>query len=494
MKIVGVSACTVGIAHTYMAKKAIQDECAKRGYECKVEAQGGMGIEDELTQEDVDSADLVIETIDVGIEGEDRFEAKAAEGRLYKVGTADAISDAAKVIDDALAVAGISASAAPAEAAPVAEAAAEQPAEAVTAAPGGPKPAEKKSIFAEPGKTLLNAFNTGVSYFIPIVVIGGVFLAFSLASGTAGASGMEVTNPFMVSLNTIGMAGISMMIPVLAAYIAYSMAGKPALAPGFVLGYLVNNAVTTPSGASVSTGFLGAMIMAVICGYFVRWMKTWKVNDTINTIMPILIIPILTSLVLGMAYIYILATPLGFVMDWLTAALGSLQGGSAVVLGLVIGVMTAFDMGGPINKTASTFTMALMASSIYGPNGMFRVAVAVPPLACGIASLVARNKFDDADRQMGISAIFMGCIGITEGAIPFAVKDLTHTLPGICIGSAVGAALAAFQGIDCYVPHGGFIVALATSNVGLFCLDIVIGALVGAAILVVMKPKLNADK
>ena len=491
MKIVGVSACTVGIAHTYMAKKAIEDECAKRGWECKVEAQGGMGIEDELTQEDIDSADLVIETIDVGIEGEDRFEAKAAEGRLYKVGTADAISDAAKVIDDALAAAGIdaSAAAAKAEATP-----AEDAKPVATAAPAGPKPAEKKSIFAEPGKTLLNAFNTGVSYFIPIVVIGGVFLAFSLASGTAGASGMEVTNPFMVSLNTIGMAGISMMIPVLAAYIAYSMAGKPALAPGFVLGYLVNNAVTTPSGASVSTGFLGAMIMAVICGYFVRWMKTWKVNDTINTIMPILIIPILTSLVLGMAYIYILATPLGFVMDWLTAALGSLQGGSAVVLGLVIGVMTAFDMGGPINKTASTFTMALMASSIYGPNGMFRVAVAVPPLACGIASLVARNKFDDADRQMGISAIFMGCIGITEGAIPFAVKDLAHTLPGICIGSAVGAALAAFQGIDCYVPHGGFIVALATSNVGLFCLDIVIGALVGAAILVVMKPKLDSAK
>ena len=162
-------------------------------------------------------------------------------------------------------------------------------------------------------------------------------------------NGMEVTNPLMVSLNTIGMAGISMMIPVLAAYISYSMAGKPALAPGFVLGYLVNNAVVTPNGNSVSTGFLGAMIMAVICGYFVRWMKTWKVNNTIQTIMPILIIPILTSLVLGMAYIYILATPLGFVMDWLTGVLGSLQGGSAVVLGLVIGVMTAFDRGGPIN-------------------------------------------------------------------------------------------------------------------------------------------------
>ena len=498
VKIVAVSACTVGIAHTYMAKKAIEDECAKRGVECKVEAQGGLGIENELSQQDVDSADVVIETVDVGIEGEDRFEEKIAAGRFLKVGTADAIANAAKVVDDALAL--VEEKSAPAaEPAPTAVAAVAEPAASpepapaapATAAPGAPAPKAKSSIFADPGKTLLNAFNTGVSYFIPIVVIGGVFLAFSLATGTAGDAGMEVTNPFMVSLNTIGMAGIAMMIPVLGAYIAYSMAGKPALAPGFVLGYLANNAVTTPSGASVSTGFLGAMIMAVLCGYFVRWMKTWKVNSTIQTIMPILIIPILTSFVLGMAYIYVLATPLGFLMDWLTAALGSLQGGSAVVLGLVIGVMTAFDMGGPINKTASTFTMALMASSIYGPNGMFRVAVAVPPLACGIASLVARDKFDDADRQMGISALFMGCIGITEGAIPFAAKDLVHTVPGLCAGSAVGAALAAFQGIDCYVPHGGFIVALATNNVPLFCLDIVIGAIVGAAVLVVMKPKLE---
>lgn len=490
MKIVGVAACTVGIAHTYMAQKAILDECAKRGIECKVEAQGGLGIEDELSQEDVDSADLVIESVDVGVENEDRFEQKIAEGKFMKLGTSEVIADPVKVIDQAVELIKATGGAADApKAAAKEEPAAEK--KAASAAPQAPKPASRKSIFADPGKTLLNAFNTGVSYFIPIVVIGGVFLAFSLASGTAGANGMEVTNPFMVSLNTIGMAGISMMIPVLAAYIAYSMAGKPALAPGFVLGYLVNNAVTTPSGAQVSTGFLGAMIMAVICGYFVRWMKTWKVNNTIQTIMPILIIPILTSLVLGMAYIYILATPLGYVMDALTNFLGSLQGGSAVVLGLVIGVMTAFDMGGPINKTASTFTMAIMASGIYGPNGMFRVAVAIPPIACGLASLIAKNKFDDADRQMGISALFMGCIGITEGAIPFAVKDLGHTLPGICIGSAVGAGLAAFQGIDCYVPHGGFIVAFATNNVPLFCLDIVIGALVATAILIAMKPKLE---
>lgn len=463
MKIVAVCACTVGIAHTYMAKKAIEEECKKRGFEYKVEAQGGLGIENELTQEDVDSADIVINAIDVGIEGGERFEEKVSQGRFLKVGTADAISDVAKIIDQAV----------------------EMAKKADEAAASG---AANKGLFADFGKTLLNAFNTGVSYFIPVVVIGGVFLAFSLATGTAGESGMTVTNPFMVNLNTIGMAGIAMMIPVLAGYIAYSISGKPALAPGFVLGYLVNNAVNV-NGTDVSTGFLGAMIMAVLAGYFVKWMKTWKVNSTIQTIMPVLIIPILSTLILGMAYIYILAYPLSVFMNWLIDVLGGLQGGSAVILGLVIGVMTAFDMGGPINKTASTFTMALMASSVYGPNGMFRVAVAVPPIACGIAALVARNKFDAADRQMGISALFMGCIGITEGAIPFAVKDLVHTLPGICIGSAVGAGLAALQGIECFVPHGGFIVALATNNIPLFCLDIVIGSLVGAAILIAMKPK-----
>ena len=463
MKIVAVCACTVGIAHTYMAKKAIEEECKKRGFEYKVEAQGGLGIENELTQEDVDSADIVINAIDVGIEGGEPMEEKVSQDRFLKVGTADAISDVAKIIDQAV----------------------EMAKKADEAAASG---AANKGLFADFGKTLLNAFNTGVSYFIPVVVIGGVFLAFSLATGTAGESGMTVTNPFMVNLNTIGMAGIAMMIPVLAGYIAYSISGKPALAPGFVLGYLVNNAVNV-NGTDVSTGFLGAMIMAVLAGYFVKWMKTWKVNSTIQTIMPVLIIPILSTLILGMAYIYILAYPLSLFMNWLIDVLGGLQGGSAVILGLVIGVMTAFDMGGPINKTASTFTMALMASSVYGPNGMFRVAVAVPPIACGIAALVARNKFDAADRQMGISALFMGCIGITEGAIPFAVKDLVHTLPGICIGSAVGAGLAALQGIECFVPHGGFIVALATNNIPLFCLDIVIGSLVGAAILIAMKPK-----
>ena len=182
-------------------------------------------------------------------------------------------------------------------------------------------------------------------------------------------------------------------------------------------------------------------------------------------------------------------------MNWLTTVLQGLQGGSAAILGIVIGLMTAFDMGGPVNKAASTFTMALMTTTpaIYGPNGAFRVAVAIPPLACGIAALIARNKFDDADRQIGTPAIFMGLIGITEGAIPFAVKDLPHTLPGIMVGSAVGSCLAMVQGIECYVPHGGMIVAFATNNIGLYTLDMAIGTAIAVVILIAMKPKMGAD-
>lgn len=348
-------------------------------------------------------------------------------------------------------------------------------------------------MFKNIGKDLLKAFNTGVSYFIPVVVVGGVFYAFSLLGANADPSkGMVATNPFMISLQALGTAGLKMMIPCLGAYIAYSLGGKPALAPGFILGYLANN--MTDAGI-VATGFLGAMIMGVAAGYFVKWMKTWKVNSTIRTIMPILIMPILATLVCGLAYIYVLANPLGMFMNWLTTVLQGLQGGSAAILGIVIGLMTAFDMGGPVNKAASTFTMALMTTTpaIYGPNGAFRVAVAIPPLACGIAALIARNKFDDADRQIGTPAIFMGLIGITEGAIPFAVKDLPHTLPGIMVGSAVGSCLAMVQGIECYVPHGGMIVAFATNNIGLYTLDMAIGTAIAVVILIAMKPKMGAD-
>lgn len=327
-------------------------------------------------------------------------------------------------------------------------------------------------MFKNIGKDLVKAFNTGVSYFLPAVVIGGVFLAIALATGDAGAEGMKVTNPFMQNLNTIGSAGMAMMIPMLA-------------------GYIVNNPV---GENSVSTGFLGAMIMGIFVGYVCKWIKSWKVNTTIKSIMPVLIIPILSTLICCLAYMYILVGPLGALMKALTTMLSNMQGGSAILLGIVIGLMTAFDMGGPINKTASAFTMALMAEGIYGPNGAFRVAVAIPPLGLALSTFISRKKYDDAEKQLGITAAFMGLIGITEGAIPFAVKDIKHVLPAICLGSAVGAGLAMMHAIDCYVPHGGMIVVAATSKPLLYTLDMAIGVVVTAIALMFIKPNLEDKK
>ena len=277
-------------------------------------------------------------------------------------------------------------------------------------------------MFKNLGKDLVKAFNTGVSYFLPAVVIGGVFLAFALATGEAGSDGMKVTNGFMQNINTIGSAGMAMMIPMLAGYIAYSLAGKPALAPGMIVGYIANNPV---GENNVSTGFLGAMIMGILVGYVCKWIKSWKVGPTIKSIMPVLIIPIVSALICCLAYLYILVGPLGALMKALTGMLSGMQGGSAILLGIVIGVMTAFDMG------------------------------------------------------------------ITEGAIPFAVKDIKHVLPAIMGGSAVGAGLAMMHAIECYVPHGGMIVVAATNKPLLYTLDMAIGVVVTALLLMLLKPNLE---
>lgn len=343
------------------------------------------------------------------------------------------------------------------------------------------------------GKDLLQAFNTGVSYFLPVVVIGGVFTAVSLVTGQVGSSGIQTSSPFFQNLNLIGSAGLAIMIPVLTAYISYSVAGKPGLAPGFVMGYLCNNPVTVGETA-VTTGFLGAMVLGVATGYLVRWMKSWKVGNTIGTIMPVLIIPIVSSLVVGLVYIYVLAYPISIVMGLLASALSGLQGGSAVVLGAIIGLMVAFDMGGPVNKTAATFVLAMMAADVWEPMGAFCVSAGIPSLACGIAALISKSKFDASERQAGISSVFMGLIGISEGAIPFAVKDFVHVVPAIMAGSAVASALAMVQSVACYVPHGGMIVAAATSNTGLYVLDMLIGTAIAVVLLLILKPKRTGEE
>lgn len=337
-------------------------------------------------------------------------------------------------------------------------------------------------------KDLQKAFNTGVSFMLPAVVVGGIFLAISLATGKASDSGMNVTNPFMKNLMDMGVSGFAMMIPILSGYIAYSLAGKPALAPAMILGYIANNPI---GEQQVKTGFLGAMILGVATGYLVKWIKTWKVPATIRTIMPILIVPVITTFILGMIYVYIIAVPIGAAMDWLVKVLSDMQGGSAIVLGLIIGAMTAVDMGGPINKTATAFTLALMAEGIYEPNGAHRVAVAIPPLAMALSTFIDRKKYTSEDKDLGISALFMGLIGITEGAIPFAVKDMKRVLPAIIIGSAVGGALSMMNGVEALVPHGGLIILPVVNGKVWYVISMAIGVLVSVLILHFTKPNIE---
>ena len=347
--------------------------------------------------------------------------------------------------------------------------------------------AKKETSFL---KEIQKAFSTGVSYMIPAVVVGGIFLAVALSTGTATDDGMQITNSFMQNLNDLGAAGFAMMIPILSGYIAYSISGKPALIPAMVLGFVANNPIG-PDG--IQTGFLGAMILGVAAGYLVKWCKTWKVPKTIRTIMPILIIPIFVTFIVGMVYIYVIAAPIGTFMDWLVRVLGSLQGGNAVILGLVIGAMTAADMGGPINKTATAFTLALMAEGIYSPNGAHRIAVAIPPLALAISTFIDKKKYTAEEKDLGITALFMGLIGITEGAIPFSVKDFKRVMPAIIIGSAVGGALGMLNGVEALVPHGGLIILPVVNGKLWYVLSMFIGVFVSVGILHFAKPNIAVE-
>jgi len=340
-------------------------------------------------------------------------------------------------------------------------------------------------------KQIQRALLTGVSYMMPFVVVGGLLLAISLSTGKSTSEGFVVSNQFMQNLKTLGNSAFTMMIPVLGGYIAYSIAGRPGLVPGMVLGYLANNPI---GEIGAKSGFLGAMLLAIASGYLVKWIKTWKVHKAIKAIMPILIIPIVSTLSLGLIYIYFISVPLASMTNALVEFLGNLNGTNTILLAICIGFMNAFDMGGPVTKTVSMFTLALMNEGIYEPNGMFRITVAIPPIGIFLSTILFRNKWTDADRTAAASAGLMGCMGITEGAIPFVVADIKRVLPCTMIGAAVGAIIGGLSGVTSPVPHGGFITLPVVHNKPMFALGIIGGSLVTALLLGLVKKPLGQPK
>ncbi|MCL7745541.1 PTS fructose transporter subunit IIC [Halalkalibacter alkaliphilus] len=331
---------------------------------------------------------------------------------------------------------------------------------------------------------------SGVSYMIPAVVVGGIFIAAALATGSPGESGMEVTNPFMENILLLGVAGFTMMVPILGGYIAYGIAGKPALVPGMIAGYVANS----PIGESeVTAGFLGAIILGLFAGFVVKWIKTWKVPNILRPVMPIFIIPIVSVSIVGLTYLYLLAQPMGMMMTSMTEGLLGMTDGSLVLLAIILGFMIAFDMGGPVNKVACLFAFGLMAEGVYTIMGIIAIAICTPPLGMGLATLLNKKKYSAQEKEAGKAALAMGTIGITEGAIPFAAADPLRVIPSIMIGSATGAVIGALAVVNNYAPHGGPIVLPVIDNRLWYVIAIVVGTTVTALLVNALKKEKSND-
>lgn len=339
-----------------------------------------------------------------------------------------------------------------------------------------------KKFFKDLQKHLLS----GVSFMMPIVVAGGVILAISLLGANQTPEGLKPNGEIMMFLNQLGKAGMTMMIPVFAAYISYSVAGKPGLTPGFILGYIANSVIVI-NGQDVKSGFLGALILGLLAGYMANWMKKLKVGKTIRSIMPILIIPISTVLVLGFAYYFVIGYPISFLMNALTQFMTDLNGSSSIGLAVFMGVFAEIDFGGPVTKAVSMFTLALINEGVMGPNGIFRILVAVPPIGIFLSTLIFRKKYTSDEKDNALAVGVMGCLGITEGAIPFAIRDPKAVYPATIIGNIVGAVIGAIGQVTCPVPHGGFIVLPVVGNKIWFVVAILVGSIVTAILLGLLK-------
>lgn len=286
---------------------------------------------------------------------------------------------------------------------------------------------------------------TGVSHMIPFVVAGGILLAVSVMLYGKGAVPDAATDPNLKKLFDIGVAGLTLMVPFLAAYIGYSIADRSALAP-CAIGAWVGN--------SFGAGFFGAIIAGIIGGIIVFYLKKIPVTKILRSVMPIFVIPIIGTLLTAGIMMWGLGEPVGALTSGLTHWLQ----GSIVVLAVIMGLMLAFDMGGPVNKVAYAFMLICVAQGVYSVVAIAAVAIAIPPLGLGFATLIGRKYYNTEEREAGKAALLMGCVGVTEGAIPFAAADPLRVIPSIMIGSACGAVTAALFGAQCYAGWGGLIV------------------------------------
>ena len=476
-KIVAVTACPTGIAHTYMAADALKYAAEELGYDLKVETQGSSGNE-KLTQADIDAADAVIFAVSVNVRERNRFAGKPFIESPVKRG----IDEPKEMIAEALAEA-------------------ENPNGARVAAAASSGEDSAGATEGAWGSRIYKAVMTGISYMIPFVAAGGILVAlgFVFEAITVPNLGDVNTKAILDSatlfnlgdvhwtlylgavLQTIGGFGLSLMVPALAAYIAYGLAQRPGIAPGFIAGSVA---------LAVNAGFLGGIVGGILAGLIAYALGTLKLPRWLGSMMPVVITPLVTSLVAGLAMYLLLGAPLAWVMttlqDWLT----SMSGGSALLLGLILGAMMASDLGGPINKAAYLFaTAGLSSGATVNQEIMAAVIISgmVPPLAMALATTRRPKLFNENERENGKAAWLLGASFISEGAIPFASADPARVIPSTIVGGAIAGAISMGAHVASPAPHGGIWIIGLAQNPLMFLAAVVAGTVVSALLYVVLK-------
>ena len=495
-RLVAVTSCPTGIAHTYMAAEALEAAAGRAGVAIAVETQGSAGSKP-LPQATIDAADAVIFAADVGVRDRGRFAGKpvVTSGVKRPIDDGDTmIAEAIRYADD--------------PAAPRVEG-------------GGTADGRSTATTGELwGGRIRRILMTGVSYMIPFVAAGGLLIALSFLLG-----GYDITNVFadVVANNSltnlpdvqglglehvpfdsgllaylaailfiIGKTAFAFFVPALAGYIAYAIADRPGIAPGFIMGGLATDIMQfgTPQ-----TGFLGAIVGGVLAGLVAHWITGWPVAKWARGLMPVLVIPLLTSLLVGTVMLTLLGRPISELTTALEDGLSDMSGSNAVILGAILGLMMAFDMGGPLNKVAYSFAAAGVgsAATLAGDAPELKIMAAVmlagmvPPLALALATVVRPGLFDPAERENGKAAWLLGASFITEGAIPFAAADPLRVIPSIMLGSAVTGGLAQALDVGLRAPHGGVFVLFAVDGVLGFVIALVAGVLVATASVIALK-------
>ena len=453
MKFVAITSCPTGIAHTYMAAEALQVVAKEMGHEIKVETQGSVGAENVITQEDLAQAKAVIIAADTSID-KSRFAGMA----MIEVSTKDAIKDAKGLLTRAA----------------NAQASSNSPNKVTQAAQVKPQGKESRT-------GVYKHLMTGVSFMIPFVVAGGLLIALGFAIG--GIYVFKVPGSLGETLFSAGKAAFALMIPVLGAYISFSIADRPGIVPGMIGGYIASNN---------GSGFLGAMVAGFAAGYIVLGIKKYvKLPKSLQGLMPVLIIPVLSTAIMGLLMVYVIGKPMTLFNTTLAAWLTSLSGTNAALLGIILGAMMAFDMGGPVNKAAYTFGAATVASG--QPSAIMAavmIAGMVPPLGIALSTVLTKKKYTLEEREAGKANWALGLSFITEGAIPFAAADPLRVIPSIMIGSALAGGISMAFGSTIIVPHGGiWVLAIphVVTNLVPYIIALIVGTLVSAFLLSAIK-------